>query len=154
MTSFCDRAILVIEDNPMDVELVRRALERRHTANPIEVIEDGAVALEQIHEWEAGKPSPILILLDLQLPGASGLEVLRQIKTHPQFSGIPVIILTASGEDADVKTAYELGANAYIVKPIDFDRFLQVTDQIELYWTILDRLPAKSKCAEPSVASR
>ena len=92
----------------------------------------------------AGKPSPILILLDLQLPGASGLEVLRQIKTHPKFSRIPVIILTASGESADAEAAYNLGANSYIVKPIDFDRLLQVTDQIELYWTILDRLPLKS----------
>ncbi|MBP1608403.1 MAG: two-component system response regulator [Acidobacteria bacterium] len=143
-TSFSHRPILVVEDNPIDVELVRRAFGRRHASNPIETLEDGAEVLQQIHEWEAGKPSPILILLDLQLPGASGLEVLRQIKTHPKFSRIPVIILTASGESADAEAAYNLGANSYIVKPIDFDRLLQVTDQIELYWTILDRLPLKS----------
>jgi CheY-like chemotaxis protein len=144
MTSFCNRPILVIEDNIVDAELVRRAFERRHIANPIEVVEDGAAAIEQIHEWEAGKPSPVLILLDLQLPGASGLEVLGQLKTHPKFSRIPVIILTASSEGEDAKAAYSLGANSYIVKPIDFSRLLEVIDQIELYWTIIDKRPVQS----------
>jgi CheY-like chemotaxis protein len=139
--SFCNRPILVVENDPTDVELVRRAFGRRHTVNPIETAEDGAEALERIHEWETGKPSPVLILLDLHLPGASGLEVLGQIKAHPKFSRIPVIILTASSESADINAAYNLGANSYIVKPIDFDRLLQVTDQVELYWAILDKLP-------------
>jgi len=142
--SFSNRPILIIEDNPMDAELVRRAFGRRHTANPIQTVEDGSEALEQIHEWEAGKPSPVLILLDLQLPGASGLEVLNQLKSHTKFSRIPVLILTASIENADVKAAYELGANSYIVKPIDFDRLLQVAEQIEVYWSVLDKLPANS----------
>jgi len=143
-TNFYSRPILIVDDNPMDVELTRRAFERRHTANPIETLEDGTAALEQIHEWEAGKLSPALILLDLKLPGASGFEVLKRLKIHPKFSRIPVIILTASREDADEKVAYNLGANSYIVKPVDFDRLLQVTDQIEVYWTILDGLPEKS----------
>jgi CheY-like chemotaxis protein len=82
--------------------------------------------------------------LDLNLRRVDGLEILRQLKSHPEYSMIPVVILTTSAEDTDVKSSYVLGANSCLVKPIDFDRFTQIADQIELYWTILDKNPGKS----------
>jgi len=135
------RPILLIEDNPMDVDLTRRAFARRKLVNPFEVVRDGAEALAYLTHWEADAPLPVVILLDLKLPKVDGLEVLRQIKAHPQFRPIPVVILTTSAEDHDIQTAYQLGANSYIVKPVDFDRFMEVAEQIELYWSVLNKPP-------------
>jgi len=137
----CTKPILLVEDNPVDVDLTRRAFVRQKVSNPIEVARDGEEALEWIRRWEAGADRPVVILLDLKLPRVSGLEVLRQLKTHPLFSTIPVVILTTSSEDSDVKTAYELGANSYIVKPVDFDKFQQVVQQVELYWNVINEPP-------------
>ncbi len=135
------RPILLVEDNPMDVDLTRRAFARRKLVNPFEVLRDGEEALTYVRHWEADMPLPVVILLDLKLPKVDGLEVLRQIKVHPQFCTVPVVILTTSAEDHDVRTAYQLGANSYIVKPVDFDKFIEVTEQIELYWSVLNRPP-------------
>ena len=135
------RPILLVEDNPMDVDLTRRAFARRKVAHPIEVARDGEEALGFIKQWEAGAPAPIVILLDLKLPKVDGLEVLRHLKTHPKFHTLPVVILSTSAEDSDVQVAYREGANSYIAKPVDFDKFIFVVDQIQSYWCILNRPP-------------
>ena len=133
--------ILLVEDNPMDVDLTKRALARHRVANPVVVARDGEEALAYLPRWEAGEPLPVVILLDLHLPKVDGLQVLSQIKSHPQFRTIPVVVLTTSSEDRDMQTAYQLGANSYIVKSADFDKFTQVAEQIELYWRVLNTMP-------------
>lgn len=130
--------ILLIEDNPMDVDLTRRAFIRHNLANPLQVARDGQEALDLIEKWKTGEPIPVVILLDLKLPKVGGLEVLRVIRAHPDFKTIAVVILTSSAEDRDIHEAYSLGANSYIVKPVDFDKFIEVARQIELYWTVLN----------------
>ena len=133
--------ILLVEDNPMDVDLTRRAFAKRKLTNPILVARDGEEALDHLARWEAGESPPVLVLLDLKLPKVSGLEILRRLKTHPQWHTIPVTVLTTSGEDTDVKAAYDLGVNSYIVKPVDFEKFLEVVAQIEVYWCVLNQHP-------------
>jgi CheY-like chemotaxis protein len=135
------RPIFLVEDNPMDVDLTRRAFARRKVAHPIEVARDGEEALGFIKQWEAGSPLPIVVLLDLKLPKIDGLEVLRRLKTHPNFRVLPVVILSTSAEDSDVQIAYREGANSYIAKPVDFDKFIQVVDQIQIYWCFLNKPP-------------
>ncbi len=133
-----NQPILLVEDNPMDVELTKRAFSKRNLTNPIQVARDGEEALAYFTEWESGEPTPIIILLDIKMPRVDGLEVLRQLKSHPKFKTIPVIMLTSSAEDQDIKMAYQLGANSYIVKPVDFDKFMEVAAHIELYWMVLN----------------
>ena len=141
MTQTSQPPILLVDDNPMDVELTLRAFQRRRLVNPVEVARDGEEALAWIPRWDKGEPRPVAILLDLKLPRVSGLEVLKTLKTHPSYRSIPVVVLTSSAASRDVETAYELGANSYIVKPVDFDKFTQVAAQIELYWTVINRSP-------------
>jgi CheY-like chemotaxis protein len=102
------------------------------------VARDGEEAVACFPRWESGEPLPVVVLLDLKLPKIDGLEVLRRLKAHPRFRTIPVVILTTSNEDRDVQTAYELGVNSYIVKPVDFDKFMEVAAQIEVYWGLLN----------------
>ena len=137
-----ERPILLVEDNPMDVDLTLRAFKRRHVSNPVHVARDGEEALAWIPRWEAGEITPAVILLDLKLPRVDGLEVLRQFKSHATLRTIPVVVLTTSAEHADVQTAYQLGANSYIVKPVEFEKFMDVTGQIDLYWTLVNQPPA------------
>ncbi|MCC6613654.1 MAG: response regulator [Anaerolineae bacterium] len=139
MNATLNRSILLVEDNPMDVDLTKKAFTRRNLNNPIEVARDGEEALAWIPRWEAGERTPGIILLDLKLPRVDGLEVLRQIKAHPTFRIIPVVILTTSAEDSDIQTAYQLGANSYIIKPVDFAKFMDVAEQIDSYWTLLNK---------------
>ena len=122
--------ILLIEDNPMDVDLTQRAFIRHKLANPLRVARDGQEALDLIEAWQAGDIIPSVILLDLKLPKISGLEVLRVIRAHPIFGTVPVVVLTSSAEDGDINEAYSLGANSYIVKPVDFDKFIEVARQL------------------------
>lgn len=131
--------LLLVEDNPMDVDLTLRALRRRNVVNRVEVARDGEEALAWLPRWEAGEPWPAVILLDLKLPKVDGLEVLRQLKAHPEFRRIPVVMLTTSSESRDIDTAYSLGVNSYIVKPVDFEKFVEVAAQIELYWTVTNK---------------
>lgn len=133
------RSILLVEDNPMDVDLTLRAFARRKLVNRVEVARDGEEALAWIPRWEAGEPLPVVILLDLKLPRVDGLDVLRQFKAHAICRAVPVVVLTTSGEDRDVQTAYQLMANSYIVKPVDFNRFTEVVTQIELYWCVTNQ---------------
>jgi CheY-like chemotaxis protein len=132
------RPILLVEDNPRDVELTLRAFAKRRLANPVEVARDGEEALARIADWDKAKPQPVVILLDLELPKVSGLEVLRALKAHSTYKRIPVVMLTTSKEDQDVRMAYEFGANSYIVKPVDFEKFAEMAEQIEMYWGVLN----------------
>lgn len=136
------RSILMIEDSPMDIDLTIRAFNKRNLNNPVEIARDGEEGLAYINRWDAGEPLPVVILLDLKLPKVDGLDVLKQIKQHPVYRTIPIVVLTTSAEDRDVKAAYELGANSYIIKPVDFDKFLEVAAQIELYWNVINK-PAR-----------
>jgi CheY-like chemotaxis protein len=133
------RPILLVEDNPMDVDLTRRAFAKRNIARPLLIARDGEEALSWLPRWEAGEPVPGVVLLDLKLPRVPGLEVLRQFKTHAVFRRIPVVVLTTSREDADVDAAYALGVNSYIVKPVEFDQFIEVAGQIDRYWCVLNQ---------------
>ena len=135
------RPILLVDDNPMDVDLTLRAFRRRKFPNPIEVARDGEEALAWIPRWDAGEPSPVVILLDINMPKIGGFEVLRQFKSHLSWRTIPVVMLTTSAVGEDIDAAYAYGANSYIVKPVDFDKFNEVAAQIELYWAVLNRSP-------------
>lgn len=130
--------ILLVEDNPVDLDLTLRAFRKKRFINEIQVARDGEEALAYMDRWEAGEPWPAVILLDINLPRISGLEVLRALKAHPEFRRIPVVILTSSREDRDLKEAYDLGVNSYIEKPVNFSKFMEVADQIELYWFVLN----------------
>ena len=139
-----DRPILLVEDNPMDVDLTRRAFIRRKVNHPIEVARDGEEVLTFISGWGAQRPIPILILLDLKLPKVDGLEVLHYLKMHPRFQVIPVVVLSTSTEDRDIQVAYREGANSFIVKPVDFDQFMQIVEHIQIYWCMLNTPPPNS----------
>lgn len=135
--------ILLVEDNLADVELTLRAFRRRKLANSITVARDGEQALDYVYRrgaFAGGAPVPGLILLDLRLPNMDGLEVLRELKSHPVYRNIPVVVLTTSGQDGDIKRSYELGAASYIVKPLEFEKFQEVIERIDLYW-ILTNVP-------------
>ncbi len=132
--------ILLVEDNPLDVDLTLRAFQRRKLANPILVARDGEEALAWVPRWESGETRPAVILLDLKLPKIDGLAVLRILKTHAELRRIPVVVLTTSKEDRDIQAAYDLGVNSYIVKPVGFDNFMDVAQQIELYWCVFNEL--------------
>ena len=133
--------ILLVEDRPVDLDLTKRAFAQRHVLNPIQEARDGEEALAYIERWEAGEPVPLLILLDLRLPKINGLEVLQRLKCHPKYSAIPVVVLTTSAEDRDIEEAYKLGCNSYIVKPVEFLKFMEVASQIEVYWCALNKAP-------------
>lgn len=133
--------ILLVEDNPMDLDLTLRAFSKKKFSNQVHVARDGEEALAFIPRWEAGEAVPAVILLDINLPKINGLEVLRQLKAHERFRRIPVVILTSSREDKDLNTAYDLGVNSYIEKPVSFNKFMDVAEQIELYWCVLNERP-------------
>jgi CheY-like chemotaxis protein len=136
--------LLLVEDNPMDVDLTRRAFAMNNLPVTIDVASDGEEAIGYIKKWEAGLPLPKVILLDLKLPKIGGLQVLKTIKLHSIYQHIPSVVLTSSSEERDVYTAYEYGANSYIIKEIDFDKFLEIAVQIEYYWCRLNILPRQS----------
>jgi CheY-like chemotaxis protein len=136
-----NRPILLVEDNPMDVDLTLRAFARRKLSNPIKVARDGQEALDYMATWDTGEPVPAVILLDLKLPKVSGLEVLEKIRQHPHFGLIPIVMLTTSSEDTDIARAYQLGVNSYIIKPVSFEKFLEVTEHIDLYWMVINHPP-------------
>lgn len=133
--------ILLVEDNPVDVDLTLRAFQRHHLANPVQVARDGEEALGWMVRWEAGEPLPAVILLDLNLPRVNGLTVLETLKSKPLTRRVPVVVLTTSKEDRDIVAAYELGANSYIVKPVEFEAFMEVARQIKLYWCVTNERP-------------
>jgi two-component system response regulator len=142
------RNIYLIEDNPSDVALTMRALKRNRISNELLVAEDGQAALDLIfcqgeHASRDLAKLPTLILLDLKLPKVDGHEVLRRIRACERTRRIPVVILTSSKEDEDIARAYDLGANSYIRKPVDFGQFLEAVAHLGLYWLVLNEPPPK-----------
>ena len=139
--------ILLVEDNPYDVELTLRALKQYHIANHIHTVRDGAEAVDFIFcsgaYADRDFSAPKLILLDLKLPKLDGVEVLQRIKADPRTQQIPVVALTTSNAERDVKQCYQLGINSYIVKPLDFKQFSEAIRQVGLYWLILNRIPSE-----------
>ncbi len=128
--------MLIIEDNQADIELALYAFKKIQFANPIEISRDGIEVFQKIIEWETGSVKPVCILLDLKLPRVNGFEILTRLKAA--YPAIPVIILTSSNEDSDIKKAYSLGANSYIVKPVELGKFIEIANQINLYWVVLN----------------
>jgi len=138
--------ILLVEDNPTDIELTLRALKKRNLANKVHVVKDGAEALEFIfgtgtYAERDINHIPKVILLDLKLPKVDGLEVLRRVKSDERTKVIPVVILTSSKEERDMVESYKLGANSYITKPVDFDKFAQTVSEMGFYWLLVNQPP-------------
>lgn len=132
--------ILLIEDNPNDAELTIRALKKRNLANHLLHIDDGEKALDYLFSENRNR-YPKLILLDLKMPKVDGIEILKRIKSDKEKKIIPVVMLTSSKEERDVLESYNLGVNAYIVKPVQFDKFLEAVDQLGLFWLLLNQPP-------------
>jgi CheY-like chemotaxis protein len=137
--------ILLVEDNPDDVELTLRALRENNLENHVKVVGDGVEALDYLQpDNPANAPEdgyPKLVLLDLKLPRIGGLEVLRRLKASEATKAIPVVVLTSSLEESDLVESYRLGVNSYIVKPVDFEQFMQAVAKLGLYWLLLNKLP-------------
>ena len=133
--------LLLVEDNPMDVDLTKRAFAMNNLPVTIDVASDGEEAIGYIKKWEAGWPLPKVILLDLKLPKVNGLEVLRFIKEDPRTRIIPVVLLTSSKEEEDIIQGYQLGVSSYVVKPVDFDIFIQSIAELAKYWLDLNQPP-------------
>jgi two-component system response regulator len=138
-----EKIILLVEDNPDDVELTLRALQKNNITNKVVIASDGVEALEYL--MATGKFAgntladlPNLVLLDLKLPKVGGLEVLRSMRTNPRTRLLPVVVLTSSSEESDIIASYELGANSYIRKPVDFVQFLEAVRQLGMYWLMLN----------------
>lgn len=146
MTTTNEVEILIVEDNPNDAEMALRALKKNNLANNVLVVNDGEMALDFIFAKgkfaDRGKNMrPKIILLDLKLPKIDGLEVLKEIKSHVETKIIPVIVLTSSKEESDLINSYRLGVNSYIVKPVDFDKFVDAVRDLGLYWLLLNQQP-------------
>lgn len=148
MSNYNAVEILLVEDNPNDAELALRALKKHNLANNVAVVTDGEEALDFV--FARGKyghrkieNGPRIILLDLKLPKVDGLEVLRTIKCDPRTKIIPVIVLTSSKEETDIVESYKLGVNSYILKPVDFDKFVDAVKEIGYYWLLLNQSPIK-----------
>ena len=139
------RWILLAEDNPNDADLALRALNAHQPAGDVLVATDGAEALDCLYRRgafaarDAGNPA--VVLLDLKMPKVDGLEVLRQVKAEPQLKSIPVVVFTSSNQEIDVLRSYQLGANAYVVKPVDFQQFLAVLQQVRAFWMGVNEPP-------------
>ena len=138
--------ILLVEDSDEDAELTIRALKQRKLANDLFRVKDGAEALDFIFATGAyasreERPKPRVVLLDLKLPKVDGMEVLRRLKEDPTTRTIPVVMLTSSKEDRDLEAAYRYGVNSYIVKPVEFDKFVAAVEQLGFYWALLNQNP-------------
>ncbi len=136
--------ILLVEDNPNDLELAMHAFQRHNLANRIEVARDGQEALDYLlgSDGRAAGVPPKMMLLDLKLPKIDGLQVLRTIRADRDLRNLPVVILTTSREERDIVDSYDLGVNSYIVKPVDFDKFVETVQTLGLYWLLLNEPPA------------
>lgn len=142
------KRILLAEDNPKDVELALEALEEHNLANDVVVVRDGAEALDYLYRRGefSTRPegNPAVVLLDLKMPKVDGMEVLRQIKTDEEMKVVPIVMLTSSREEQDLVKSYKLGANAYVVKPIDFQQVIEAIKQLGLFWAVLNEPPIGS----------
>ena len=139
------KSILLAEDNPNDVELTLEALAQHNLANEVVVAENGAEALDYLYRRGAYQNRscghPAVVLLDIKMPKVDGLEVLRIIKSDPALKAVPVVLLTSSREDRDLIEGYDLGANAYVVKPVNFAEFIDSVKQLGLFWAVINERP-------------
>jgi CheY-like chemotaxis protein len=140
------KVVLLVEDNPSDIGLTKRAFEKNRIQNKLVVAEDGQEALDYLFGAGAyaGRDTsemPAVVLMDLKLPKVDGLEALRRIRAHDLTKRLPVVILTSSREDQDVAMSYDLGANSYIRKPVDFQQFAEAVRTLDLYWVVLNEPP-------------
>ena len=138
--------VLLVEDDPRDAELLTRAIRKQNIANPIHLVTDGAQALDFLFGRGAfaGRGTahlPRVVLLDLKLPKVGGLDVLKALKSDPLTRSVPVVIVTSSREDPDITTAYALGANSYVVKPVSSDAFMDALSKVGLYWLLVNQAP-------------
>ncbi|HEY6801989.1 MAG TPA: response regulator [Pyrinomonadaceae bacterium] len=140
------KVILVVEDNPRDEALTLRALKKSNVVNDVVVVRDGVEALDYLfgtgaYEGRDTSILPQMVLLDLKLPKVDGLEVLRRLREEARTRRLPVIIFTSSSEEEDMVKSYNLGANSYVRKPVEFDQFLEATKQLGIYWLLLNEVP-------------
>jgi len=142
------KPILLVEDNPNDLELTLIALERSQLANEVIIVRDGAEALDYLHARGAyakrEQGNPAVVLLDLKLPKVDGLEVLAEIRASATLKSMPVVMLTSSREEQDLVRSYELGVNAYVVKPVDFAEFVRAIADLGIFWAVLNEPPPGS----------
>ncbi len=142
------KSILLAEDNHMDVELTLEALGRHNLANEVEVVNDGAEALEYLYRRGkfSSRPAgnPAVVLLDIKMPKVNGLEVLKEIKGDPNLKMMPVVVLTSSREESDLIRSYNLGVNAYVVKPLEFEEFVTAVSRLGVFWAIINEPPPGS----------
>jgi two-component system response regulator len=149
------KRILLVDDSPRDREMVIEALAEHHLANEVVALRDGAEALDYLYRRGAftsrADAQPVVILLDLKMPRVDGLEVLRQLKSDPELKLIPVVMMTSSREEQDVVRSYQLGVNAYVVKPVRFEQFVEAVRQMGGFWALLNQPPpgGASRPAEP-----
>ncbi|MCR3923165.1 MAG: response regulator [Firmicutes bacterium] len=146
MSSLSEVEILLVEDNMSDAELTLRALRKENLTNNIVHVTDGEEALDFLYNRNAFSDrhpdwKPKIVILDLKLPKVDGLEVLKVIKSDPRLNRMPVVILTSSSEEPDLQESYRLGVNSYIVKPVEFDKFVEAVRTLGLYWSLLNQLP-------------
>lgn len=139
------KKILLVDDDPKDVELALASLEEHNLANQVAVARDGAEALDYLYRRgsfaDRSVGHPVVVFLDLKMPKVDGMEVLRQIKSDPDLKTIPVVVLTSSREDEDLVKSYDLSTNAYVVKPVAFDVFVEVVKQLGLFWVLTNETP-------------
>ncbi len=142
------KRILLAEDNPKDVELTLTALEEHNLANEVVVVNDGAEALDYLYcrgkfQMRIGS-HPAVVLLDLKMPKVDGLEVLRTVKGDPKLKTVPIVVLTSSREEKDLVESYRLGVNAYVVKPVEFQRFVDAVRELGVFWAVVNEAPPGS----------
>ncbi len=138
------KRMLLVEDDPNDIELIQLALESYNFINEIDIVEDGEQALEYLFgrgEDTARRDLPRVILLDLKLPKINGIQVLEAIRRDPRTKNIVVVVMTSSAEDRDLQACYNLGVNSYIIKPFDFQQFIEIAQQVGCYWMMLNQPP-------------
>jgi len=147
------KRILLVEDNARDAELTLAALKNFNLGNGVDVARDGVEALDYLYargKFAGRRPGlPVLILLDIKMPRVNGLELLRQIKTNPQFKNLPVVMFTSSREAPDLAKCYELGVNAYVVKPVDFSEFAAAIKHVGAFWVLLNECPSHPPPPQP-----
>ena len=139
------KRILLVEDSTQDIELTMGALDECHLANHVDIAHDGAEALDYLHRRgsfaDRSNDLPVVVLLDLKMPKVDGLEVLRQMKSDARLKSIPVVMLTSSREDRDLVESYKLGTNAYVVKPVNFQQFIDSIRQLGCFWAVINEPP-------------
>ncbi len=145
------KPILLVEDSRKDIELTLAALEEAQVVNKVVVLRDGAQALAYVRDHlRKDAELPVVILMDIKMPKVSGVDVLKVLKTDPQFDQVPVVMLTSSREEPDITECYKLGCNAYVTKPVDFQSFFQAVKDVGRFWAIINQPPEVPRVIEPA----